>query len=136
MSTYIRFLFEFMSVFFKGIGMIVGGFFKGILQLFNIQEYMYVIEFYRSDLNVAEWILVVVAVIIMFIVLALIILLIVLVGIMIVRFFWINNLSAYLQVPYFSLVFRHSSHKHGTFFLCHIPLTPATAECTFYSTYP
>jgi len=78
MNTYIRFLFEFMSVFFKGIGMIVGGFFKGIIQIFSIQDYLYVIEFYRKDFKVAEWILVVVAVIVMIIMLALIVLLIVL----------------------------------------------------------
>ena len=78
MNTYIRFLFEFMSVFFKGIGMIVGGFFKGIVQMFSIQAYLYVIEFYRKDFKVAEWILVVVAVVVMIIMLALIVLLIVL----------------------------------------------------------
>ncbi len=78
MNTYIRFLFEFMSVFFKGIGMIVGGFFKGIIQMFSIQDYLYVIEFYRKDFKVAEWILVVVAVIVMLIMLSLIVLLIVL----------------------------------------------------------
>ena len=78
MNTYIRFLFEFMSVFFKGIGMIVGGFFKGIIQMFSIQDYLYVIEFYRKDFKVAEWILVVVAVIVMIIMLSLIVLLIVL----------------------------------------------------------
>ena len=58
--------------------MIVGGFFKGIIQIFSIQEYLYVIEFYRKDFKVAEWILVIVAVIVMIIMLALIVLLIVL----------------------------------------------------------
>ena len=77
MNTYIRFLFEFMSVFFDGIGMIIGGFFKGIVQMFSIPEYLYVIQFYRKDLKVAEWILVVIAVLVMLIVLGLIILLIV-----------------------------------------------------------
>ena len=77
MDTYIRFLFEFMSVFFKGIGMIIGGFFQGIIQMFSINEYLYVIEFYRKDFKIAEWILVVFAVLIMIIILALIVLLIV-----------------------------------------------------------
>ena len=77
MNTYIRFLYDFMSVFFQGIGMIVGGFFKGIVQIFSIQRYFYVIEFYRKDLKVSEWVLVVIAVIVMFIVLALILLIIV-----------------------------------------------------------
>ena len=77
MNTYIRFLFEFMSVFFDGIGMIIGGFFKGIVQMFSIPEYLYVIQFYRKDLKVAEWILVVIAILVMLIVLGLIVLLIV-----------------------------------------------------------
>ena len=76
MNTFVRFLYEFMSVFFRGIGMIVGGFFKGIIQIFSVQEYLYVIEFYRKDLNVAEWVLVVIAVLVMFFVLALIVLMI------------------------------------------------------------
>ncbi len=77
MNTYVRFLYDFMSVFFNGISMIVGGFFQGIIQIFSFQEYLYVIEFYRKDLKVSEWVLVVLAVIVMFIVLALIIVLIV-----------------------------------------------------------
>ena len=52
MNTYVRFLFEFMSVFFNGIGMIVGGFFKGIIQMFNISEYLYVIDFYKIALHI------------------------------------------------------------------------------------
>ena len=77
MSTFIRFLYEFMSVFFQGIGMIFGGFFKGIIQIFNIPEYFSVIQFYKKDLNVGEWVLVVIAVLVMLVILGLIILLIV-----------------------------------------------------------
>ena len=73
MNTYIRFLFEFMSVFFSGIGKIIGGFIGGIIQMFNFSEYAYVIEFYRGDLKTSEWVLVVIAVIILLILLGLII---------------------------------------------------------------
>ena len=73
MNTYIRFLFEFMSVFFSGIGKIIGGFIGGIIQMFNFSEYAYVIEFYRDDLKTSEWVLVVIAVIILLILLGLII---------------------------------------------------------------
>lgn len=73
MSTYIRFLFEFMSVFFSGIGKIIGGIIGGIIQMFNFSEYAYVIEFYREDLKASEWVLVVIAVIILLILLGLII---------------------------------------------------------------
>ena len=73
MDTYIRFLFEFMSVFFKGIGQIFGGFFKGIIQMFNISEYLYVIDFYKKDFNGGEWVLVIISIIVMIIILGLII---------------------------------------------------------------
>ena len=72
MDTYFRFLFEFLSVFFNGIGMIFNGLVKGIAQIFNIKAYRYVIEFYRSDLNNTEWILVVVAIIILILIVGLI----------------------------------------------------------------
>ena len=49
MDTFVRFLFEFMSVFFSGVGMIFKGLFGGIIQMFNISEYLYTIEFYRKD---------------------------------------------------------------------------------------
>ena len=77
MDTYIRFLFEFMSVFFKGIGTILSGIFKGFIQMFNIREYLYVIDFYKDDFTVGEWVLVVIAILVMIIILGLIILLIV-----------------------------------------------------------
>ena len=73
MSTYVRFLFEFMSVFFSGIGKIIGGIIGGFIQMFNFSEYAYVIEFYREDLKASEWVLVVIAVIILLILLGLII---------------------------------------------------------------
>ena len=76
MDTFVRFLFEFMSVFFSGVGMIFKGLFGGIIQMFNISEYLYTIEFYRKDFNMSEWVLVVIAVVVMLIVLLLIILLI------------------------------------------------------------
>ncbi len=76
MSTFIRFLFEFMSVFFSGLGKIFFGFIDGIIQMFNVSEYAYVIEFYRKDFSVAEWFLVVLAVIVLLIMLGLIILLV------------------------------------------------------------
>ncbi len=73
MDTYVRFLFEFMSVFFKGIGTIFGGIFGGIIQMFNIREYMYVIDFYKKDFSGGEWVLVIISILIMLIILGLII---------------------------------------------------------------
>ncbi|MBR1936143.1 MAG: hypothetical protein IJ842_00455 [Bacilli bacterium] len=76
MDTYVRFLFEFMNVFFEGVGSIIGGFFKGLIQMFSIPDYLYIIDRYRKDFTGGEWVLVVIAVIVMFVVLGLIVMLI------------------------------------------------------------
>ena len=77
MDTFVRFLFEFMSVFFKGIGAIFGGIFKGIIQIFNISEYLSVIDFYKKDFSGGEWVLVILSILVMIIVLGLIVALII-----------------------------------------------------------
>ena len=46
METYGRFLFEFLHQFFSGFGEIFGGLWKGILNIFNIPEYYYIIQNY------------------------------------------------------------------------------------------
>ena len=71
MDTYFRFLFEFLSVFFKGVGTILGGIFKGITQIFDVDAYKAIIEIYRADLNGAEWFMVVVAVLILLLIIGL-----------------------------------------------------------------
>lgn len=76
MDTFFRFLFEFMSVFFGGIGLIFNGFIKGLAQMFNISEYAYLIQLYKNDLNMGEWVLVIVAVIVIAILLGLILLIV------------------------------------------------------------
>ena len=73
MDTFVRFLYEFMSVFFNGLGLIFGGLFKGIVQMFNISEYLYVIDNYKKDFNGGEWVLVIISILVMIIVLGLII---------------------------------------------------------------
>ena len=52
MNTFIRFLYEFMSVFFNGLYTIGKGIVSGIAQMFNISEYLYIIQFYKNDFNV------------------------------------------------------------------------------------
>ncbi|MBQ6497186.1 MAG: hypothetical protein IJI58_00525, partial [Bacilli bacterium] len=76
MDTFIRFLYEFMSVFFEGFLGIFKGIVLGFIQMFNIREYGYVISMYRKDFHMGEWILVVIAILVLVIVLALIVLLI------------------------------------------------------------
>ena len=73
MDTYVRFLFEFMSVFFKGVCTIFGGIFKGFIQMFNIREYLYVIDFYKKDFTPGEWVLAIISIIVMIIILVLIV---------------------------------------------------------------
>ena len=73
MSTFIRFLYEFMSVFFNGLYTIGKGIVSGIAQMFNISEYLYIIQFYKSDFKVSEWVLVIVAIVVLVILLGLII---------------------------------------------------------------
>ena len=63
MSTFFRFFYEFLGQFFLGIWKIIEGFYKGILQMFNIKGYAGVVEFYKNDFNGAEWIFVVIGVI-------------------------------------------------------------------------
>ncbi len=76
MDTFIRFLFEFMSVFFDGIIMILKGIVFGFIQLFNVPEYAFIIQAYKNDFKVGEWILVILAIIILVIMLGLIVLLV------------------------------------------------------------
>ena len=78
MDTFIRFLYEFMSVFFEGIGIIFTGIVKGIKEVFNIGEYNEIIQTYKEDFTTKEWILVIIAILVMIIVLALIVAVIVL----------------------------------------------------------
>ena len=76
MGTFVRFLYEFMSIFFNGVGKIFKGLFDGIKEIFNIKEYMSVVRFYKSNFGVGDWVLVVVAILMTIIILGLIILLI------------------------------------------------------------
>ena len=76
MNTFVRFLYEFMSVFFEGFIGMFKGIVLGFIQMFNIREYSYVISMYRKDFNMGEWVLVVIAILVLVIVLALIVLLI------------------------------------------------------------
>ncbi len=76
MDTYVRFLYEFLSVFFSGIGMIFGGIVNGFIQMFNPKNYIYTIEFYKNDFSGPEWVAVGFAVLLLVVILGLIVLLI------------------------------------------------------------
>ena len=72
-----RFLYEFLSQFFKGVTTILGGIFTGFKQMFNIQAYVKVVEFYRDDFNGPEWLFVLIAIILLIALLGLIVFIIV-----------------------------------------------------------
>ena len=73
MDTFLRFLYEFLSQFFDGLMFVVKGIFNGIKTIFNIPAYIKVINEYKKDFSVPEWLLVGIAVLITLAVLCLII---------------------------------------------------------------
>lgn len=76
METFTRFLYEFLSQFFSGIYTIFKGIWDGISQIFNIGTYQKILENYKDDLSMPEWILVVLAIGIIVILIGLVIFLI------------------------------------------------------------
>lgn len=62
MNTFIRFFYEFMSVFFGGIGTVFKGIASGIVKMFSFGEYAKIIESYRDNFTGPEKILVFLAV--------------------------------------------------------------------------
>lgn len=73
MDTFLRFLYEFLSQFFNGIKFIVLGIFKGFKSIFNLPEYVKVINEYKNDFSIPEWLLVALVILITLALLALII---------------------------------------------------------------
>ena len=59
MNTFVRFFYEFISVFFDGIKLIVTGIINGIIKALNVVEYKKIIDSYKSDFKIFEWILVI-----------------------------------------------------------------------------
>lgn len=78
MDLYIRFLFDFMSQFFSGIGQILTGFINGIKKILNVGEYYCIIERYSEDIQGGQWVLVVIAIILLVVLVGAVILLLVL----------------------------------------------------------
>lgn len=64
MDLYIRFLFDFMSQLFKGIGHILNGIIKGFSQIVNFKAYIKVINEYKAEFSVGQWVLVVLAILV------------------------------------------------------------------------
>ena len=79
MDLFIKFLYEFISLFFGGILKIFQGLIDGMVQMFNVPKYAGVVKEYSSDFQGGQWIAVALAVLVMAIILGLIITLVVLV---------------------------------------------------------
>lgn len=63
MDTLTRFLYEFLSQFFSGLISIVKGFTTGITQIFDIASYSKILDNYKNDFSMPEWVLVVLAIV-------------------------------------------------------------------------
>ncbi len=73
MDTFLRFLYEFLSQFFNGLKYMVLGIFNGFKSIFNLPEYVKVINEYKNDFSIPEWLLVAVVILVTLALLALII---------------------------------------------------------------
>ena len=76
METFTKFLYDFLGQFFSGIRIIFQGLGKGLKETVNISSYSNIIQKYKGDFSMPEWILVAIAV-------GLILLIFVLVGLLI-----------------------------------------------------
>lgn len=76
MNTFLRFIYEFISIFFGGLISALKGIYNGILKMFKISDYAEIIDSYKQNFTGQEWIFVTIAVVIIVIFALLILLLI------------------------------------------------------------
>lgn len=62
MNTFFRFFYEFTSVFFDGIIKIFNGIVNGIAKMFSFVDYKKILESYKGNFNLIEWILVIITI--------------------------------------------------------------------------
>ena len=72
MDTFLRFLYEFLSQFFDGVKFILKGIYEGFKSIFNIPAYIRVVNEYKADFTIPEWLLVAVAILVVLAMLTLI----------------------------------------------------------------
>ncbi len=78
MSGILKWFFVFITEMLKGFGLIFGGLWKGLKQIFNIKNYVNVFKTYSTGFGALGWVLAVVAIVVVVAVYALIVFLIVL----------------------------------------------------------
>lgn len=76
MNTFIRFFYEFISVFIRGASTFIKGIFDGVVQMLNLGEYAKVIGSYKDSFNGPEKILVYISIAVLILVFVLVIVLI------------------------------------------------------------
>ena len=76
MNTFLRFFYEFVSIFFDGLVMVFKGIISGIQKMFNIPEYSTLINDYKSSFKGPEWLFVALSVMVLVIIFALVAILI------------------------------------------------------------
>ncbi|MGI6329671.1 MAG: hypothetical protein ACOXZR_02280 [Bacilli bacterium] len=57
MSIFIRFFYEFMSIFFEGLVSLFKGIWEGLIKMFNYPDYIKVINSYKDTFEGPEWVL-------------------------------------------------------------------------------
>ena len=70
MDTFFRFLYEFLSQVFEGFLDIILGFVNGFAKIFNIKEYVAIVNFYKDDFTGPEWLFVVIAIVLLLVLFA------------------------------------------------------------------
>ena len=73
MNTFFRFFYEFISIFFEGIGDILKGFKTGIGRAASINDYSKVINSYKGSFNNVEWVFVWISILVLILLIGLII---------------------------------------------------------------
>lgn len=76
METFTRFLYEFLNQFFSGFIGMFKGIGEGFAQAFNFKRYQEILNNYKGDLSMPEWLLVGISIALIIIFIAAIILLI------------------------------------------------------------
>lgn len=64
MNGFLKWFFVFISEMLKGFALIFKGFWNGLKQIFNINEYVQIFKDYSSDFGALDWIFAVVAIVI------------------------------------------------------------------------
>ena len=68
MDTFLRFLYEFLGQFFGGFLTIATAIADAVMQIFDFRSYLKILNFYKDDFNGAEWVFIVIAIILMLLV--------------------------------------------------------------------